>query len=152
MDENNMRMAVNLRLQMSTLAGTLFEEGKKDSARKVIERCMEVMPERNVPYDGAMYFVVQTWFSIGGGEKCNVLAKRMFDIYERELMYLYGLKKDVPSRDVAGPARQAASILQSLEQLCEQYKQADLAKDFKTRFDRIAPIAQAIAPMGQGEE
>jgi hypothetical protein len=152
MDENNMRMAVNLRLQMSTLAGTLLEEGKKDSARKVLDKCMEVMPERNVPYDGAMYFVVQTWFSAGGGDKCNALAKRVFDIYERELLYLYGIKKDQPARDVSAPARQAASILQSLVQLCDQYKQVELSKQFKARFERVAPMAQAIAPMEQGEE
>src|SRR5258708_31689431 len=41
--------------------------------------------------------------------------------------------------------RSAASILQSLVQLCDQYKQVELSKQFKARFERVAPMAQAIA-------
>ncbi len=152
MDENNMRMAVNLRLQMSSLAEALIEEGKKDSARKVIEKCMAVMPERNIPYDGAMYYLVQNWYRVGGGDACKVLAIRLFDIYEREVNYLYGLKRDNPSRNVSNNARQAVSILQGLVQLTEQYKDSVLGKEFKTRYEKIGAKAQAIAPMNQSDQ
>jgi hypothetical protein len=144
MDENNMRMAVNLRLQMSTLGETLIEEGKKEEARKVMEKCVAVMPERNVPYDGAMYYVLGTWYQAGGAEKCNPLAQRMFDIYEKELRYFYQLKRDRPSADVAGQARQAASILQGIVQLSEQFKQAELEKDFKKRFEAAGPMIDLL--------
>jgi hypothetical protein len=144
MDENNMRMAVNLRLQMSTLGETLIEEGKKEEALKVMEKCVAVMPERNVPYDGAMYYVLGTWYQSGGGAKCNTLAKRMFDIYERELRFFYQLKKDRPTSDVSSSARQAASILQGIAQLSGQYKQDELEKDFKKRFEAIGPMIDAL--------
>jgi len=143
MDENNMRMAINLRLQMSTLGETLIEEGKKDEAMKVMERCVQVMPERNVPYDGAMYYVLGTWYQAGGGEKCNALARRLFDIYERELRFYYNLKKD-RNTDVSSQARQAASILQGIAQLSTQFKQAELEKDFKKRFEDIGPMIDVL--------
>jgi hypothetical protein len=144
MDENNMRMAVNLRLQMSSLAETLLEEGKKDSARKVIEKCVAVMPERNVPYDGAMYYVLGTWYQAGGGEACNTLAHRLFDIYEKELRYCFDIKRAMPSENISNQARQAASILQGLVQLSEQYKQQDQLKDFQQRFSSLAPLMESL--------
>jgi hypothetical protein len=118
----------------------------------VIERCMDVMPERNVPYDGAMYYLLQNWFRAGGGDRCRVLALRLFDIYEREVKYLYALKRDAPSRNISGQARQAVSILQGIIQLTEQNKEAVMEKELKARFDKLAPMAQAIAPMNQQEE
>ncbi len=144
MDENNMRMAVNLRLQMSTLAETLIEEGKKDEALKVMEKCVAVMPERNVPYDGAMYYVLGTWYQAGGGNKCNALARRLFDIYEKELQYFFELKKDRPSSNVSSEARQAASILQGIVQLSVQFKEAELEKDFKKRFENAGPMIDML--------
>ncbi|HEV7229776.1 MAG TPA: hypothetical protein VGO45_00525, partial [Bacteroidia bacterium] len=144
MDENNMRMAVNLRLQMSTLGETLIEEGKKDSALKVMEKCVAVMPERNVPYDGAMYYVLGTWYQAGGGEKCNALAKRLFDINEGELRYCAAVKRAKPSENLSSPARQAGSILQGLVQLAEQFKQDALAKEFKQRFAELQPLAENL--------
>jgi MFS family permease len=145
MDENNMRMAVNLRLQMSTLGETLIEEGKKDKALKVMEKCVEVMPERNVAYDGAMYYVLNTWYQAGGGLKCTPVAKRLFDIYERELKFDYALRKEMPSSGILNPARQAISILQGLVQLAEQYKQEELLKNFKARFEALAPQVEAFS-------
>ncbi|MFI5149514.1 MAG: DUF2723 domain-containing protein [Bacteroidia bacterium] len=144
MDENNMRMAVNLRLQMNSLAESLIEEGQKDKALQVIERCIQVMPERNVPYDGAMFYVLSAWYHAGGGEKCNPLAKRLFDILEKELRYVNALRQDDHTMAVPYQARQAAYYLQGLVELTEQSKQTDLSKDFRTRFEQMRPIMESM--------
>ncbi|MFM9005786.1 MAG: hypothetical protein ACKOSR_09840, partial [Flavobacteriales bacterium] len=51
MDENNRRMTTNLRLQFGHLAEQLIAENNLDSARQVLHRCLDVMPENNVPYE-----------------------------------------------------------------------------------------------------
>ena len=47
LDENSLRMAANMRIQMTTLAAVLIEEGKKEKAKIVLDRMMEEMPEKN---------------------------------------------------------------------------------------------------------
>src|SRR6185295_14409636 len=49
LDENIGRMVTNLRSNFARLASTLIQQGKKDSALKVLDKCVEVLPERNVP-------------------------------------------------------------------------------------------------------
>jgi hypothetical protein len=144
MDENNMRMAVNLRLQMNSLAESLVEEGHKDKALKVIERCLEVMPERNVPYDGAMFYVLSAWYHAGGGDKCNALTRRLFDILEKELRYVVALKQDDHSMSIPYQGRQAAYYLQGLVELADQNKQPELAKELKARFEAMKPLMEMV--------
>ena len=69
-DETNSRMAMNFRNNFSRLANKLIEENKIDSAKKVLDRCMEVMPSNNFPY---MYFsipVAESYMKIKDCEEC----------------------------------------------------------------------------------
>ncbi len=45
MDENNLRMVSNLRMQFANLADALTEEGKQEKAITILDKCFEVMPE-----------------------------------------------------------------------------------------------------------
>jgi len=42
MDENNIRMALTMRMQMRTLAMSLIQEGKKEAALKVLKKELEI--------------------------------------------------------------------------------------------------------------
>ena len=55
-DENNSRMMTNIRNSFNRLATGLIEEGKKDSAIAVIDRCFELIPGSIVPYE---YFTLE---------------------------------------------------------------------------------------------
>jgi hypothetical protein len=57
LDENCMRMAGNLRMQMSILANALISEGKNSKAKAVLDKCLEKMPDENVPYDATLFTV-----------------------------------------------------------------------------------------------
>jgi hypothetical protein len=52
-DDQNLQTAVilKMRINFARLAEQLFREGKKDSARNVIARCIELMPNYNYPHD-----------------------------------------------------------------------------------------------------
>ena len=49
LDENNMRMTTNFRINFSRLAEELMNENKRDSAIKVLDKCLEVMPDKTIP-------------------------------------------------------------------------------------------------------
>lgn len=96
MDENNRRMTSNLRLQFSHLAEKLIEEGKKDKALEVLDRCMTVMPEKNVPYDQPqiMWTLSDLYYEAGDSLKGLELAKRMFELNRQEIEYFKSLDED----------------------------------------------------------
>jgi len=133
-DENIQRMATNMRIQMGTLAASLIEEGKKDSAIKVLNKCVEVMPEENVPYDATMWSIIAAYYQAGAIEQPNKLAKRLFDIFENDLRY-YSLSKNQAfyGRDM----KIAQEILQRLIYITQNFKQENLAKEFENRYSAL---------------
>jgi hypothetical protein len=93
MNENNRRMCMNLRNNFSRLADALIEEGKKDKALEVLNRCIQVMPEKNVPYDYFMIPVVRSLYAAGDSTQANALSKRMYGLFSEELAFMLSLDR-----------------------------------------------------------
>jgi hypothetical protein len=133
LDENILRMATNLRIQMSTLATSLITENKKDSAMKVLDRCMEVMPEHNVPYDATMFSITYSYYQLGAKEKATALAKRLFDVFEHDIRFYASLNSKYRAaygRDL----RQAQDVLERLVMITESFEDKALSKNFEDRY------------------
>jgi len=136
LDENIIRMTTNMRIQMGTLASALIAEGKKDSAIKVLDKCVEVMPEGNVAYDPTMFAVTVSYYQAGALKQPNKLAKRLFDIFEGELRYYYSMGQAnaaIYSREI----RQDQDILQKLVYVTQNFKQDNLSKEFEARLNKL---------------
>jgi hypothetical protein len=54
MDENNRRMVVNMRIQMSNLAEAMLESGDGERALEVIDLLLDKTPQENVPFTRVM--------------------------------------------------------------------------------------------------
>lgn len=98
LDENILRMTTNLRLQLSSLAEALIEEGRKSDAAKVLDLSLEKMPERNVPYDRILLPTVEAYYAIGDTEKANTLSERLFTIMEENMNHYLSLDKRFAER------------------------------------------------------
>jgi len=138
LDENISRMCTNLRIQMGTLATALATEGKKEKAMKVCDKCLEVIPEGNVPYDATIYQIVVTYYQLGAYDKANKLAKQLFDLFEADMNYYIGLGSK--SAGYSREMRQAGEIMNRLAYMAKTNKQEPLAKDFETRFSVFAQM------------
>ncbi|MEZ4738337.1 MAG: DUF2723 domain-containing protein [Flavobacteriales bacterium] len=92
LDENILRMTTNLRLQLSSLAEALIEEGRDDDARTILDLSMEKMPERNVPFDRILLPTIEAYYAIGDVEKADSLSERLFTIMEENLNYYMSLE------------------------------------------------------------
>lgn len=99
MDENNRRMTTNLRLQFGHLAQQLIDEGKLDSAKAVLHKSLDVMPEYNVPYEQPqiMWQVVNLLYDAGDKETGLQMTKRLIELNNQSLDYYHSLD---PSRQV----------------------------------------------------
>ena len=136
LDENCIRMASNLRMQMAILSGALISEGKNKLAKNVLDKCLAVMPDENIPYDATIFTICGSYYEIGETKKANELAKKLFDIFEGDLR-IYSAQKPNHRTAYSRDVNQAKEILKRLTGLAQQYKQEDLAKDFINRIQGV---------------
>lgn len=87
MDENNLRMTIHYRYAFSVLAGALTDEGKLEEAKEVLDRCMERMPEENVPYNAGITPIIQGYFGVGDTATANFMVGKYENKLESELDY-----------------------------------------------------------------
>lgn len=77
LDENNVRMFSNMRLYFADLASALIREGKMDSARKVLNRCIEVVPAQKVPHNYFSLALMRNLYRVGEYEKADSLVREL---------------------------------------------------------------------------
>jgi hypothetical protein len=87
MDENNLRMTIHYRYAFSVLAGALTDEGRTDEAKEVLDRCMQRMPEENVPYNAGISPIIQGYFGVGDTATANLMVGKYEQKLESELDY-----------------------------------------------------------------
>ncbi|MFC1732957.1 protein O-mannosyl-transferase family [candidate division KSB1 bacterium] len=94
LSDDNIRMTMNFRNNFGRLAGALIEEGKLDSAIKVCDRCMEVIPDESVPFNYFIMPIAEAYQRAGAADKSYDIIKRMYEITEEELEYYFSYKGD----------------------------------------------------------
>ncbi len=123
------------------LADVLIAENKNDSALKVIDKAMLLMPHEKVPYDYYILDLIDDYYRIGATEKANKIVLQFAKINYEDFVYQNKLNKrfnGLLSRDL----RIAAEYTRSLEMLAMQYGQNDLQKEVNTLFQIMAPVMQ----------
>ncbi len=134
MDENNLRMTTNLRLQFSNLADEFLAAGDKEKAKKVLDKCMEVMPEKNVPYNRIIMPILEGYYRAGDKEMGDKLSERMFQIFEDDLEYYTSLESEflMESRQ---ELEISSMIVNRVTQLADrQAADTAMVNDFKQRL------------------
>ena len=136
LDENSVRMTGNLRMQMGILASALINEGKKDKAKKVLDLCLEKMPDENIPFDATIFSLCISYYELKEFEKANALSKKLFSIFEGDLR-IY--EAQIPKRKYAygREINQSKELLKRLTGLAQQYKQDALYKEFMSKLQTV---------------
>ncbi|MEO6305770.1 MAG: DUF2723 domain-containing protein [Bacteroidia bacterium] len=147
LDENCIRMTGNLRMQMGVLAGALINEGKDKKALAVLDKCLAVMPDENIPYDATIFTICAGYYQINETKKANELAKKLFDIFEGDLK-IYNAQKPAHRVAFGREVNQCKELLKRLTGMAQQFKQDALSKEFMTRISAIIP-PEELAPEEQ---
>jgi len=150
LDENCTRMASNMRLQMATLAGALINKGQKQKAEKVLDMCLEKMPDENVRYESTLYTIIAGYYQIGNMKKASSLSSKLFDIYENDLK-VYKAQKSIHRVAFNREMEQAKEVMRRLVMLAEQFNQEAYAKDLMKRLTANVPMEE-LMPQGGNEE
>ncbi len=138
LDENCMRTAGLMRMQLGVLAGALINKGENKKAKAVLDKCLQKMPDENVPFDTGIYNLCIGYYQLGEFEKANSLSKQLFDIYEGDLK-IYNSQNSKRRMAYVREIDQAKSVMKSLTGLTQQFKQEELSKEFISRMYSIIP-------------
>ena len=135
MDENNMRMTTNLRLQFSNLADALIDEGDNERAKNALDRSIHVMPDRTVPYSRVLLPTVEAYYKLGEYDRANDLTDTLFTRYEDELDYYLSLELNFGA-SISEDMQIANYMLQRFVQLTTLiYPQGEFGDSLRTRAE-----------------
>lgn len=150
-DENCARMASNMRMQMATLAGALINKGQKQKAEKVLDYCLEKIPDENIRYEATLYTIIAGYYQVGNMKKANELSLKLFDIFENDLK-VYNTQKSIHRAAFGREMNQAKEIMRRLVMLAEQFKQDAQSKELMKRLTAIVPMEELMPEAQQQEQ
>ncbi|HTX88406.1 MAG TPA: DUF2723 domain-containing protein [Bacteroidales bacterium] len=101
-DEQNQRMVMNYRNMFGRLAYYLILENKKDSARRVLDRCLEVMPIELGRINFFLLPILDGYYKVGETAKAGRVGEAIYRAMEQDLAYLFSFRgKDLKANDLS---------------------------------------------------
>ena len=133
-DENNQRMMMNIRNNFNRLAESLIVEGKKDSAIDVLDRNLELIPHRIVPYNYFSQQIAENYFAAGATEKGMELMTEIFNAYKAEMEYYMAFDdKFMPSIDEE--IQRLLYFMREMALISGKYGQEEMSKTITESFN-----------------
>jgi hypothetical protein len=130
---------LHTRINFSRLADELYREGKKDSARKVLIRCIELMPSTTFPPDMQSYKLEETAFAVGEPKLGRKLLEEHATKSFEELEYFFGMSPWLMNLSSYERSLSELAVCR-LADVAGKAGQTDLTKEYKKRFKEITGI------------
>jgi len=124
---------IGLRDMFSQLAVALAQEGKKDSAVAVLDRAMELMPVKKVPYDYFMHGIAQAYYIAGAKDKADQIVSDYTKVCLQELRFFSSLPANLRS-SARNDEQRSGAIAGRLIQLARMYGQKDLSNELEAQL------------------
>ncbi len=155
-DKESYGMGMYLRNNFARLAQALIAEGKKDKAIKILDKGIELMPDRAVPYDLYMIGYGELYFIAGAPQKAKEIFSIVGDIYDQNLEFYQSVDPKTFEKNVffslngmqqsAGflgeDVQQGLQVLQALMSYSEKYGQKDESKKYREMLMKYVPLQQ----------
>jgi hypothetical protein len=88
-DENYRRFPYNARMSFYRLASELYNEGKIEKCKEVINYCFKVIPDKTIPFDVTSPMFISLWLKTGEEDRAMNMCKIMGTRADEELNYYY---------------------------------------------------------------
>ena len=129
-DEENRRHLNSIRLAYAQAAGHLAENGKKEEARKMLQKCDKGMLEENFSYGMVSRFQQHNYVSLQFLEACykadeKALAEKVGKMVKRDLeqqLNYYSHLDERKQDQFRNDNEQAANFLRGIQQIEQMYK------------------------------
>jgi tetratricopeptide (TPR) repeat protein len=137
LDENHFTPNQNLRNLFYRLAIKLVEEGDNARAVKVLDKCIQVMPKENVPYDVFIVRLSEAYYAAGAVEKANALVREVAKSTAEKYNYLKPSAKQVKVDWYKASCRKASRSSDTASRLPKFTNRMRLPKELKAEMDKM---------------
>lgn len=139
LDENNTRMAMNVRNNFVRLADALIAKGRKDSAITVLNKCEEIVPNSKVEYNYFNLLMAEDYFKAGANDKAKNVLNIMLSNYDDELNYFFSLQPKF-QKTIQDDIQRPLFIIREMAKTADKYGEKDLAKTLSDKFTTYVQI------------
>jgi len=139
LDENNMRMLTNFRNNFGRLAEALLAEGKTDSAKAVLDRCMQVLPSTRVPHNFFSLPLADLFYQTNQPDKAGAIIKEMEQMVMDELHYYFRLNQRFP-QEADYEKRLDLYLITELDRITSKYDQKELNTQIQKDLKEIGVL------------
>ncbi|MEA1897110.1 MAG: DUF2723 domain-containing protein [Bacteroidota bacterium] len=126
---------IRMRSNFARLAVTLVEEGKKDSAIAVVDRCFELLPQDRMRFDLYTTRLIEAYYKAGEIEKANEKAESFYAQLEKQLNYYFSLRPEI-GKATDLERRMDLQALQDLSMVTGEFKQMELNAMLQQALDK----------------
>jgi hypothetical protein len=133
-DENNARMMMNIRNTFNRLASTLVDEGNNAKAISVLDRCVDLIPHKIVPYNYFSMLMADTYFKAGQPAKGKDIINTIMTDYKEQLDYFFKLDQ-VKRSSVDEDIQRCLYFMREITMICTKNNQPELGKEVSASFE-----------------
>ncbi|WP_134088388.1 DUF2723 domain-containing protein [Olivibacter sp. XZL3] len=129
------------------LSRELLEAKQKDEAKKVVNRCLDVLPKQVLTMNQAVdyYFISDTLYEVDEKNKANEIMKRNGDYIAEQLHYNLAIAKDKPNAIDERSIQLGMGVLNAMLANSKKYKQADMEKYLGNQYAMLERKLTAIS-------
>lgn len=139
---------IRMRSNFARLAITLVEEGKKDSAIAVVDRCFELLPQDRMRFDLYTTRLIEAYYKAGEIDKANVKVESFYAQLEKQLNYYFSLRPEI-GRATDMERRMDLQSLQDLGLITSEFEQRELNVKLQQALDKYYQLFINSASPGQ---
>ena len=146
-DKESYYMAAATRSEYARLANALFQQGDKDKAKKVLDKALEMFPDKVAVYDRFMLYFGMQYYQLKENKKANEIFDMIGKKYEQDLDYYYSVeskKANFFKEDI----QEAVGVIYNLREISSNYGEKEQAKKFN---DVLVRFGQNLPSPGQGQ-
>lgn len=136
LDENVLRMAMNIRNNLTRLANALIDEGDSIRAREVLDKTMKELPAPQVPHNYFSIFIAQGYYKIGEATKGDDIMSALAKENLQELVYFTSL----PPRSrmsVSYEMERNVAIYYEIMRMANENKRTEMMKELTANYTAV---------------
>ena len=134
LDENHIRMATNIRNNLTRLANTLLDEGQKERAITVLNKLMEELPPDLVPHNHFSIFLAEAYYKAGEFDKGDEIIRDIAKEFMQDMTF-YGSLSSKMKKSVMGDLERVMAIYgRLLLPTVQMYDRKDLLKELEAGY------------------
>ncbi len=125
-----------MRSNFARLAIALVEEGKKDSAIAVVDRCFELLPQDRMRFDLYTTRLIEAYYKAGEIDKANEKVESFYAQLEKQLNYYFSLRPEI-GKGTDLERRMDLQALQDLSMITGEFEQIELNVKLQQALDKF---------------